>query len=264
MLAIAFVLLTAASFPVAGIAGSHTAGPASRSAPQTASLDPPPVEAGPLSYRGAWGGLHVADMTLTLRGDAGAYQGDMVIATRGLLGWAFQWVGALHSRGELAADDRLKPQSFTRRFTEADDSGEVTIEYDSSGLAQGYEDGQLQDGIAAPLRQNTVDPLAALMALRQKVLNGRQGTVVVPVYDGKRRMDITAVIEPSRTTRLDGGDRLVVPVRADITPVAGFKPKQARGWAGSHLGVLFSDDDQAVPLRIQVESPVGTAVLTLR
>lgn len=262
MLVFACALLAAAALSVPGVAPPRTA----HAAQQTAALDAPapPVEAGPLSYRGAWGGLHVADVTLTLRGDAEAYQGDMVIATRGLLGWAFEWVGALHSRGELTDGDRLRPLSFQRRFTESDDTGEVTIEYDSTGLAQGYEDGRLQDGIAPELRRNTVDPLAALLALRQKVLTGRRGTVVVPVYDGKRRMDINAAIDPARTTRLGGRERAVIPVRADIDPVAGFKPSQARGWAGSHLNVLFSADEQAIPLRIQVESPVGTAVLTLR
>lgn len=267
MLAAACALLAATAVPTLGLASSSSssaAAPFRPAAEQTAALEPPPVEAGPLSYRGAWGGLHVADMTLTLRGDEEAYQGDLVIATRGLLGWAFDWVGALHSRGDVGEAGDLRPLSFSRRFTEADGSGEVVIEYDSSGVAQGYEDGRPQNAVAPHLRRGTVDPLAALLALRQEVLAGRRGPKVMAVYDGKRRMDIRADIAAPRTTRLGGGDRAVVPVRAEIAPVAGFKPKQARGWAGSHLTVLFSDDGRAVPLRIDIESPVGTAVLTLR
>ncbi len=230
---------------------------------------PPPLEAGPLRYRGAWGGLHVADVTLTLRGDSQAYWGDMNINTRGLLGWAFDWMGALHARGALTrgalnGEADLSPTVFERRFVQSDDSGAVVIEYDSTGLAQGFEDGEALTAIEPHLRQDTVDPLAALIGLRQHVLNGRSGMVTLPVFDGKRRIDVVATIEPQRTTRIGGTDRQVVPVIASITPVAGFKPKQARGWASSHLRVLFSADDQAVPLRIQVESPVGTAVLTLR
>lgn len=257
LLALACVILAAIALPAPGIATAT-------SPTETATLDPPSVEAGPLRYRGAWGGLHVADVTLTLRGDDEAYQGDLDIATRGLLGWAFEWVGVLHSRGELTADAGLRPQSSTRRFTQSDDSGAVIIEYDATGLAQGFEDGQPQDGVAPDLRRGTVDPLAALLALRRHVQNGRQGMVSVPVYDGKRRLDLVASIEPPRLTRVADSERRVVPVRADITPVAGFKPSQARGWARSHLGVLFSADATAVPVRIQVESPVGTAVLTLR
>lgn len=224
----------------------------------------PPLEAGPLRYRGAWGGLYVADVTLTLRGDSQAYWGDMNINTRGLLGWAFDWMGTLHARGALNGEADLSPTVFERRFVQSDDSGAVIIEYDSTGLAQGFEDGEPQTAIAPHLRQDTVDPLAALIGLRQHVLSGHSGMVTMPVFDGKRRIDVVATIEPQRVTRIGGTDHQVVPVIASITPVAGFKPKQARGWASSHLRVLFTADDQALPLRIQVESPVGTAVLTLR
>lgn len=233
---------------------------------QEAALDPapPPLEAGPLRYHGAWGGLHVADVTLTLRGDSQAYWGDMNINTRGLLGWAYNWMAALHTRGTLTDSADLRPTVFERRFVQSDDSGAVIIEYDSTGLAQGFEDGEPQTAIAPHLRQDTVDPLAALIGLRQHVLSGHKGRVTMAVFDGKRRIDVIASIEPPRTTRIGSTDHQVIPVTASITPVAGFKPKQARGWASSHLRVLFSTDDEALPLRIQVESPMGTAVLTLR
>jgi hypothetical protein len=188
----------------------------------------------------------------------------MDINTRGLLGWAFDWMGVLHTRGSVTGDAKLRPDAFERRFTQANDSGAVIIEYDSTGLAQGFEDGEPQNGVSPDLRRGTIDPLAALIGLRQHVLNGHRGSVTMPVFDGKRRMDITATIEPERTVRVGRTDHQAVPVTATITPVAGFKPKQARGWSSSALRVLFSADAQALPLRIQVDSMAGTAVLTLR
>jgi len=250
MLAVALAVLAASGVCGPGIAAVN--------------IDPPPLDAGPLRYRGAWGGMHVADVTLTLRGDSEAYWGDMDINTRGLLGWAFDWMGVLHTRGAVTGDARLRPDAFERRFTQANDSGAVTIEYDSTGLAQGFEDGEPQNGVSPDLRRGTVDPLAALIALRQHILSGRSGIVTMPVFDGKRRIDVIATIEPARSVRVGRTDHQAVPVTATITPVAGFKPKQIRGWSSSALHVLFSADNHALPLRIQVDSMVGTAVLTLR
>lgn len=267
LLAVVCVVLALSTGSLLGIAPSVAATGRAESTLETAlapSMEPPPVDAGPLRYRGAWSGFHVADVTLTLRADEQVYWGDMDISTRGLLGWAFDWMGELHARGTVSDETGLRPTAYERRFSQSDETGAVVVEYDATGVAHGFEDGKPQRDVDPALRQNTIDPLAALIALRHHVQSGRLGMVTMPIYDGKRRMDVVATIDTPRTSRINRRDVQVIPVVADITPVAGFKAKQARGWSNSRLRVMFSADDQAVPLQIFVESPVGTAVLTLR
>lgn len=260
MLAVAAAVLVATA-TLGGVA-ALSALPHADTSP-AASL--PPLEAEPLHYRGALGGLYVADATLVLRGDSQVYQGDLDITTRGVLWQAFRWMGALQARGEIH-DGTLRPTGFERRFLKADDVEEMIVRYEPDGTAQGVEDGTPanHDTVPEHLRRDTMDPLAALLALRREVAAGRTGTVVLPVFDGSARLDLIAEISGPATTTVNRRRHDVIRVRATVRPVAGFSDHQARNWSSGSMRLDFTADARAIPVRITVGTPIGAAVLTLK
>lgn len=239
----------------------------SPSAKPTASQTTGPkadLEAGPLRYDGYFGGLRVADVTLTLDSDTQAYETHMEIEARGVLGWFYTWRGELQAAGTLRGDRTPAPRSFVRSWEDETDKGATIITYDpDSGIAQGVEDGDPQEQVPARLRHDVVDPLATLVAMRRMALDNRSGAVQFPVYDGKRRLDLHATLREPVQVDITGTVVRAIPVEATIEPVAGFSDRQRDGWRQTTLHVLFSADDRALPLQIRVHSPVGTAVMNL-
>lgn len=220
-------------------------------------------ETGPLHYRGNWSGLHVADVTLRLQGTDDHYSGRLDIATRGILGWAYTWFGAVYAEGDVLDGPRLRPEWFHRSYVQGDDRGTVSVAYLDGGLALGIEDGKPLNDVAPTLRRGTVDPLAALVALRRHVAAGTLGRLTLPVFDGKRRLDLRAEIGLPRTTEVVRRSHRVVPVDADVVPVSGFNRRQKGSWEASRIRILFSADGRAVPVQITIDSPYGVAVLNL-
>lgn len=249
---------------VAATATAPTSGfaAAGEAAAATATL-PAELATGPLHYDGHFGGLRVADVTLSLAGGEASYETRMEIDARGVLGWFYTWHGELRASGALAHGRKPEPRSFVRSWEDTSDQGATVITYDDSGVALGIEDGQPQDQVPPHLRRNVLDPLAALVEMRRLVLLDRMGPARFPIYDGKRRLDLLAEIGAPKTVDLRGVSVEVVPVRAAIEPQAGFSDRQREGWQASTLYVLFTDDDRALPVQIRVHSPVGTAVMSL-
>jgi hypothetical protein len=232
--------------------------------PGVVRADTPPPATGDLRYDGYFGGLRIADVTLSLNGDGGGYDVHMAIDARGVMGWLYTWHGELAARGRRGEGDRIAPQSFSRAWRDSEDGGRTVVDYDAeTGLALGIEDGEPQKQVPDALRRNVLDPLATLAELRRMVLENRHGPATFPVYDGKRRLDLRAELQGARTVEVRGAAVDVAPIAATIEPVAGFSDRQRDGWRQTTLHVLFSTDDKAVPIQIRVHSPVGTAVMTL-
>lgn len=218
----------------------------------------------PLHYDGHFGGLRVADIVLTLDTDGNRYKSLMEIDARGVVGLFYTWHGELRASGALADRSRPRPHNFSRSWEDTEDKGATIITYDdATGLAQGIEDGQPQQQVPQALRRGVLDPLAALIALRRLALLEQTGPAVFPVYDGKRRLDLQADFGAPKTVELSGTPRRVIPVEATIDPRAGFSRRQEDGWRATTLHILFSADDEALPVQIRIHSPVGVAVMTL-
>lgn len=224
-----------------------------------------PVE--PWSYEGYLGGLRLADVVLSLADDhPERYDSTVTIQTRGLIGFFSSWYGEILAQGEVG-EDTLRPRVFQRSWVSSRRSGAIEITYDAeTGLAEGFEDGTLNEDVSAELRHNTLDPLAALLAMRHHVQTaGAEGeTITLPVFDGKRRLDIQAQIGAPVDVTVRRAEHRVIPVEASVHPIAGFRPRQVETWAETKITVYFTPDAQALPLQIRVFSPAGTAILTLR
>lgn len=223
-----------------------------------------PVQASSIHYDGYFGGLKVADVKLTLDTQPRSYDSTMDIVARGVIGWFYTWRGQISAQGTVASDGSLQPTGFIRQWNDPSKSGVVSIDFDpSSKQALGTEDGKPDDKVSAADRHDVIDPLSGLVAMQQQVLAGAKGPVALKVYDGKRRLDVTATIEPPRMIKVRDKEWRAIAMTATIDPVAGFKDRQRAGWKNSTLYVLFTDDGRALPIQIRIDSPAGAAILNV-
>jgi len=117
---------------------------------------------------------------------------------------------------------------------------------------RGVDDTSRKPPLAEIFRKNTVDPLSALARVREALRAPRRdGSFIIPVYDGARRFDIVGHILP----RKDGSEGIL---RAELTlrPLAGFKGETSEDGdpdsAPRKVELTVTDDSRLVPLSITV------------
>jgi hypothetical protein len=129
------------------------------------------------------------------------------------------------------------------------------------------------------LSLNAVDLLSGALVMMQSVKNSEKCVGKFPVFDGKRRFNITLKDEgmdflaPSKYSRFEGE---ALRCTLTVEPVAGFKKKDAqRGWmavqnhtaAHEKLPTIWlakmRDSGQVVPVRMEIASDYGSVVAHL-
>jgi hypothetical protein len=159
----------------------------------------------------------------------------------------------------------LRPRSFDAREVKRDRTREIAIRYVDGAIAsfvylnQGQ---QRPSDVPERLRAGTLDPLTAVLTLRQWVpataQDGAPARLVLPVFDGRKRFDLTA-------RRLDSDLRHHV-LRVQLVALHGFDEDDALvtfpGEAdGRWLHVLATGADEPVPVRIETRNTrVATTV----
>ncbi|HEY0837043.1 MAG TPA: DUF3108 domain-containing protein [Azospirillum sp.] len=147
-----------------------------------------------LDYRVHVGGVTVmeAQATLALTGDR--YAIEMQGATQGLLGRVVSWStqssvtgtlapgGPSPSRYQVVSSWRGEPRDVRMEF---DGQGGVAVAADPPPQAEGREP------VPEPMRRDSVDPLSAHLGVLLAAGRGEGCARTVPVYDGRRRYDLT-------------------------------------------------------------------------
>jgi hypothetical protein len=129
------------------------------------------------------------------------------------------------------------------------------------------------------LSANTLDLLTGTLVMLQSAKNTNHCTGKFPVFDGKRRFNITLkddgteVLAPSSYSKFEGEAMRCTLI---VEPVAGFQPQdQKRGWmavqnhteARHRLPTIWlarmKDSGQVVPVRMEIASAYGSVVAHL-
>ena len=165
---------------------------------------------------------------------------------------------------------RIQPQRFT---FQSDEKGKIKhreMTYDGTGRPETTFDPPLpphEDISVLPYeRQNTLDPISALLvpvAAGENPCNRR-----LAIFDGKRRYDIQLAFdsEGTVTTRNKGYSGMAIRCSVRMIPRSGMKQTsftkmlQQRGNAHIWLAPM-NDGNIYVPVRIQVRTPIGGAVM---
>lgn len=211
------------------------------------------AEARQLRYQAWWGGFHAADMVLEL----GEPDSRLTIVTRGLLG------RLMPARIDALAERGAQALSWRYRSNGGGEERRVGVVYPAGRAAQVVEDrpGPPAEPLPPALRSGVVDPLNALALMRRDVAGGRQ-SFVLPVYDGRRRLDIQARVLGRGDRHVAGGRRPTVELHLEADTHAGFNRRQRALWDGSAARVSL-DAATLLPLRIEFAAVILTLTTRL-
>jgi hypothetical protein len=149
-----------------------------------------------LTYDVYLGGLHIFtfDVDLTLQPDR--YRVAAEGGTQGMIGWLYAWQTKLAAEG-LDRNGSIAPQRYD---VESNWQGNLrTVQlgfaengrYDLQQTPPPEPDPDIEGGLPETLPKGTVDPLSlAVAASRSLAANGRCDQTL-PVFDGRRRYDLT-------------------------------------------------------------------------
>jgi hypothetical protein len=221
------------------------------------------------------GGLHLATADLVATVDHGRYVAASAITTKGLAdSFASSQIAAVATgevRGHLVV-----PHTYNSDAKAPDKRQLVGLLYDHEGAPVDINSSPAYDlnrfPVSADQKRSTVDPLSAALyiMLGSSVSAQNKCGAIVPVFDGRRRYNLTFSYKKDDTASLGRAYNGGKPVPAylcqtNYVPVAGFKPHK-KGHDSSEVPTLdvwiapFPGTDFLLPVRMQASTDFGGIV----
>lgn len=230
----------------------------------------PDTERLDLRYDMYFGGFHVADVGFERSRDGATYEADLEIRTAGLADLIARYRGRAIATGIDNGALEPRPERYTYRYTSRKSRRDVEVTYDPD-RRHAREVISTKRGRADPtdvpraLWQEVIDPLSAILALRERIRAARAGgdrTFEAQVFDGRRRYDLSATMKGS--VEKNGQPAIRVDLR--IKPLAGFDTDEMSAdeiRRGYRARALFSDDERLVPIDIRTIDTKAIVVFRL-
>lgn len=160
-----------------------------------------------LTYSIHVGGMHVLDATANVALQEGGYRAGLVMQTDGFLGRVAKWQTDVRAHGNFAGP-LPRPRQFTAHGSWRDEPRLTTVDYAPDGmpnvtLAQ-PEPEKDREPVPMEMRNGTVDPVTAIVAVMDRVARSGGCDITVPVYDGRQRYDL--IFATQGTEQLEAGD----------------------------------------------------------
>ncbi len=222
-----------------------------------------------LKFEAYWSGLHAADFLLSYSMAAGNQKNRFHLETSGLIKLILKlWIKA-EAVGSYSEKGPFTPALYKVDYENRFRSRSVTVTFDpKSGLAtpsittKGTEPEKDRDNeakVPPHMRQGTMDPVSAVVeAIRrtkEHVENNGPKTFTLPVYDGRRRFDVTGVVEDQLQRTILHKPYTVR--RLVLTPKtrAGFKKSHTELWSKYAFYIYLTTDGRYLPLQIDAVGP---------
>lgn len=236
-----------------------------------------------LQYDVYAGGFHALGAELEMDLDKKAYDLSLDASTEGFIGKLFPWKTSMSTSGH-AVKGELVPTVSTARSTWRDSAKTTEMNYDAKGnlLKTTTQEGDkttVKRDFDKSMSTDAVDILTGALMMLQNAKNTDKCAGSFPVFDGKRRFNITLKDNGTDTLKKSkystyAGTALRCTLTVD--PVAGFKPKdKKRGWlavqnhteARHKLPTIWlarlGDEGPVVPVRMEISSEYGSVVAHL-
>lgn len=213
------------------------------------------------------GGIHLVAAQIWFQQQGHDYQAIVRAQTAGFLARFFPWNTVLHSYGHRVGDHFEPQEFFTRdewgnkpKITKLhfDGKGGVTAEFDPPSHDENREI------VTDAQKQNALDPITALLQMLAQVAVHHSCALPVPVFDGKRRFDITG--RDGGFDQTDGEDYGIYKGNARLCH-AEFKMISGEWKDGEHARFWKKTETEAgrEPFHIWLASPaVGLPELPVR
>jgi len=236
-----------------------------------------------LSYDVYAGGFKALAATLEMDLDPKAYDMSLKAKTQGTLGSLFPWEASYATSGR-ATDGAPVPTLHTSRSSWKKDEKVTEMQFSPKGdvlKTTTHENNktQVKKDFDPELTQNAVDMLTGALQMFQRTGQTSKCEGSFPVFDGKRRFNITLQDDGMETLGKSKysayrGDTLRCTLK--VEPVAGFKKDDAkRGWMAvqNHTEARkkpptlwmaqLEEKGPMVPVRMEIASSYGTVIAHL-
>lgn len=211
-----------------------------------------------VGYSAEWAGLPAANIALALNDTPASYSSEMRIASIGVPHWITHFRSDVVARGALDASGAVHPGAYDALYDlRKRKDRRISLRYikraDTAVVERGAADTSHKPQLPERFRANVVDPLSAIAEIRHHLLalRPRPGTrFTVAVYDGARRFDVLAEVQP-----LESRNR-AIRLRLNLVPIAGFKGETSEDGdpdsAPRPVDVEFTDDWRLLPTYLRV------------
>ena len=227
------------------------------------------------------GGLYLVQSKVWFEEQGNHYHVIVRAQTRGIWGRFFPWNSVLDSYGRIVGD-RFEPQEFFTRDDWAHKPKITKLHFDGTGGVVPEFDPPSHDEnreiVTLDQRHNALDPVTALLQMLAHVAVEKSCAIPVPVFDGKRRFDITG--RDAGTDVTNGEDYGVYSGQArlcdaDFKMISGeWKDREhARFWQKSETEqgrepfriwlASLAPDLPEIPVRLESGSIAGLVVVHL-
>lgn len=127
----------------------------------------------------------------------------------------------------------------------------------------------VRPAVSAADKKGAYDPLALALAIRDNLArcqNEGAKNFTLNYYDGRRLTAVNFAFLGAKTLRISGKKTPTLVLTATRKPLAGYTQNELDdiGPNDPTLNLYFSNDEQMIPLLLQVPLPFGTATATLR
>jgi hypothetical protein len=239
-----------------------------------------------LLYDVMFGGLHIADVVVSLDQSQATFDSRVEMRTRGVAEAFREFQADVKSSGEVKTDKSgVSPTLHSRSWRSADIATEMTMTYDAATATSTQTTERIYNpstGEAIPetklpwnnkrekilpvpekLRVGAVDPVTAFIAARYQIMESGKSEVRVPIYDGRRRYDIISTKGDSKTYNIRGKEHKLVAVVARLEPIFGFDDDAEERMRDAETKILFSTDDRFVPVQVVLSTTMFSSVMNL-
>lgn len=231
-----------------------------------------PPETIVLGYDLWLGGFQPVSVEARLHSNDDAYRIDFEAKTEGFTGWLYPYAMTGRADGKINGGSLL-PSGYRTVSDSGSKRKETAFVYQADGLidvTRKPNDADNSDAKTRDIGTGTVDPAAALFSIVESVTRAEACRGRVPVFDGKRRYDLTLHDRGETTLKRSSYGIFSGPAvrcRAIVKKLAGFKKKnKLSGRLPPVIDVWLAkvtDEGPAVPVRLQGNSSLGEVVIHL-
>ena len=207
-----------------------------------------------LEYEAYFGGMHVASARTQIYRDATTYHIEGKARARGLLDWYSDWKGQVSSRGKERRN---------------------SLTFNPDGTVDVTRDAPDEDEIITPVPKDSIpgsiDPITAILSLSGLIQQGEQCQGTVPVYDGRRRYDMSVTPDGMRTFERNdytvfSGEAMAC--RLEFDRIGGFREQTSNKYTKTaHNRMVWVaspfPDTLPIPVRVEVDTDFGTLIVHL-
>lgn len=231
---------------------------------------------GPLSldYEAYFGGFHIGSARTTIRREGAEYEVQGEARARGLFDWYAGWRGRAISEGILGDGLVVSPEIHRNEGEWRGATRRNLLTFLPDGTVDVEQESPPDPNKLSPIPEDsipgTVDPISAIMALARTMEVAGDCTGTIPIYDGRRRYDLSVTQGGARTFEANeysifAGEAVACEVVFER--IGGFRLEQSKYQQTARDRIVWVAQPLAgvppIPVRIEVDTDYGILLVHL-